>query len=169
MLGPVSRSKRRWLAASLKRAVSTDNYRDILIFFGFMLDRRRLPPPPLGDGRGEVPGGDLGAKKSGQAGSAWRGLGRQPQVLLIDLSWLGVEWFVRCLLTSVLPTGCNPVISSPSAGHEGNSRNVSHSVLGSRWVHAAIALTLPWSQARGLVPGSLVVLLSAQDVKSSFS
>ena len=46
----------------------------------FTIGRRRLPPPPLGDGRGEVPGGDLGAKsKCGQAGSAWRGLGRQPQ------------------------------------------------------------------------------------------
>jgi len=40
----------------------------------------RRPPLPWGDGRGEVPGGDLGAKPiSGQAGSAWQGLGRQPQ------------------------------------------------------------------------------------------
>ena len=46
----------------------------------FTPGRRRFPPPPLGDGRGEVPGGDLGAKSyCGQAGSAWRGLRRQPQ------------------------------------------------------------------------------------------
>lgn len=37
-------------------------------------------PAPLGDGRGEVPGGDLGAIISGQAGSAWAGLGWQPHL-----------------------------------------------------------------------------------------
>ena len=42
-----------------------------------------FPPPPLGDGRGEVPGGDLGAKsKCGQAGSAWRVWGGSPKALL---------------------------------------------------------------------------------------
>ena len=44
------------------------------------------PRFPWGDGRGEVPGGDLEAKsKGGQAGSAWRGLGRH-LILLAVLS-----------------------------------------------------------------------------------
>lgn len=39
------------------------------------------PRLPLGDGRGEVPGGDLGANPNAvELASARRGLGRQPHV-----------------------------------------------------------------------------------------
>ena len=41
-----------------------------------------LPPPPLGDGRGEVPGGDLGANPIAvERASARRGVGRQPHMV----------------------------------------------------------------------------------------
>ena len=39
------------------------------------------PPATLGDGRGEVPGGDLGAKENAvERASARRGVGRQPRL-----------------------------------------------------------------------------------------
>lgn len=43
-----------------------------------------LPPAPLGDGRGEVPGGDLGANTFAvERASARRGVGQPPHVVLM--------------------------------------------------------------------------------------
>ena len=40
-----------------------------------------IPPAPLGDGRGEVPGGDLEAKKNAvELAAARRGVGRQTRL-----------------------------------------------------------------------------------------
>ena len=44
-------------------------------------DGQTIPPAPLGDGRGEVPGGDLGAKGYAvELAAARRGPGRQPRM-----------------------------------------------------------------------------------------
>ena len=41
--------------------------------------RQTIPPAPLGDGRGEVPGGDFGAKENGvELAAARRGPGGSP-------------------------------------------------------------------------------------------